>query len=483
MLRKLAAFVLGISLASLAFADADFVTVKKTLFAAQAEDTFGVPLPLECPPGYEVTVATVHRNFPTANPSGSSAITISFDAPDASGHIVGATFQFALPVVGWTSVDLYLTCVKIKADPPPNQVVEVQATAPPGATAVGGAAICPPGLTALGGQATFANGQGQVLEETANVNIADPFNLNPQNGAPILWDAFGVCSVPSCTIIIKGVCGSQLDSTLLLGKRKPIDAVDAGAPSTTVIAKVAVAAGAVGTVSVTCPAGKVSTAGGYVAANSLNTSLVNLEPNTTGTPYALRPDGTYEAPNGWTLTMRNTGNSPNQIGVTAICVTATSSSTTVVEFYNASLDHYFITWVADEIAKLDAGTVIRGWTRTGQALKTYTTPQSGTSPVCRYYIPPGLGDSHFFGRGTAECNATGTNNPSFVLEDPAFMQMFLPNLGVCPTNTTNVYRVFSNRPDANHRYMTDKAVRDQMVARGWLAEGDGPDLVVMCAPQ
>jgi len=25
-------------------------------------------------------------------------------------------------------------------------------------------------------------------------------------------------------------------------------------------------------------------------------------------------------------------------------------------------------------------------------------------------------------------------------------------------------------------------VRDQMVARGWLAEGDGPDLVVMCAP-
>jgi hypothetical protein len=46
-----------------------------------------------------------------------------------------------------------------------------------------------------------------------------------------------------------------------------------------------------------------------------------------------------------------------------------------------------------------------------------------------------------------------------------------------------VYRVFSNRPDANHRYMTDRVVRDQMVAKGWLAEGDGPDLVVMCAPQ
>jgi hypothetical protein len=43
--------------------------------------------------------------------------------------------------------------------------------------------------------------------------------------------------------------------------------------------------------------------------------------------------------------------------------------------------------------------------------------------------------------------------------------------------------VFSNRPDANHRYLTDKAVRDRMVAKEWLAEGDGPDLVVMCAPR
>jgi len=69
-----------------------------------------------------------------------------------------------------------------------------------------------------------------------------------------------------------------------------------------------------------------------------------------------------------------------------------------------------------------------------------------------------------------------------VLEDPAFMFMILPAAGVCPMGTTPVYRVFSNRADANHRYMTDPAVRDAMVAIGWLAEGDGPDRVVMCAP-
>ncbi len=142
-----------------------------------------------------------------------------------------------------------------------------------------------------------------------------------------------------------------------------------------------------------------------------------------------------------------------------------------------------MTWVPDEIAKLDDGSQIMGWVRTGKTLRTYTTAQGGTSPICRYYIPPGLGDSHFFGRGTAECDATGAANPSFVLEDPAFMQMYLPVAGVCAADTTQVYRVFSNRPDANHRYMTDKATRDSMVALGWLAEGDGPDLVVMCAPQ
>jgi hypothetical protein len=171
-----------------------------------------------------------------------------------------------------------------------------------------------------------------------------------------------------------------------------------------------------------------------------------------------------------------------QFAASAAATWSATASATVVEYYNASLDHYFITWLAAEIAVLDAGVQIKGWARTGLTLRAYLAAQAGTSPICRFYIPPNLGDSHFFGRGTAECSATAQSNPSFTLEDAAFMHMFLPNQGVCPAGTTPVYRVFSNRPDANHRYMTDRAVRDQMVARGWLAEGDGPDLVVMCAP-
>jgi hypothetical protein len=154
----------------------------------------------------------------------------------------------------------------------------------------------------------------------------------------------------------------------------------------------------------------------------------------------------------------------------------------VVEFYNATLDHYFITWIAAEIANLDAGNTPSRWTRTGYTFKAYTTPQAGTSQVCRFYIPPADGNSHFFGRNPAECAAAAQEHPEFVLEDANYMQLYVPTAGVCPAGSTPIYRLYDNRPDVNHRYTTDRSVRDLMVAKGWIAEGDGADRVVMCAP-
>jgi hypothetical protein len=170
--------------------------------------------------------------------------------------------------------------------------------------------------------------------------------------------------------------------------------------------------------------------------------------------------------------------------VPAIYTGSTGAAPTIeaVEYHNAGLDHYFITWVANEIAILDAGFKSHGWARTAEQFSAYPAAQPAASPLCRYYIPPAKGNSHFYGRGSAECTRTGESNPTFVLEDAAFMYMILPTNGTCPAATTPVYRVFSNRPDANHRYTTSRAIRDEMVAKGWLAEGDGPDLVVMCAP-
>ncbi len=166
----------------------------------------------------------------------------------------------------------------------------------------------------------------------------------------------------------------------------------------------------------------------------------------------------------------------------ALITTGVVPPVSVVEYYNAALDHYFITWVGSEIALLDAGTTIRGWTRTGRTIKAYPAALAGTSAVCRIYIPPGKGDGHYFGRDQKECDGTMAKNPGFVLESSTFLYLHPASAGTCAAGTIPVYRVYSNRADANHRYTTDRAVRDQMVARGWLAEGDGADTVVMCAP-
>jgi hypothetical protein len=228
------------------------------------------------------------------------------------------------------------------------------------------------------------------------------------------------------------------------------------------IARLAVASLEVQLTGGNCTAGMVLPAGGRCEVQLVAT------PNAVGSRVAVvsmaTSDGDYDMP----MTFTGTAD--------------TAATIDAVEYYNHALDHYFVSWVGAEIAILDAGQKSRGWRRTGEVIATYPAAQAGASPLCRYYIPPDKGNSHFYGRGTTECTLTGQRNPTFVLEDPAFMHMVLPDAGACPAGTRPVYRVFSNRADANHRYTTSAAIRDEMVASGWLAEGDGPDRVVMCAP-
>jgi hypothetical protein len=64
------------------------------------------------------------------------------------------------------------------------------------------------------------------------------------------------------------------------------------------------------------------------------------------------------------------------------------------------------------------------------------------------------------------------------------MHLALPNpiSGTCQPGTQAVYRVWNKRADTNHRYTTSLVVRDQMVAKGYVPEGSGPQAVVFCAP-
>ena len=104
----------------------------------------------------------------------------------------------------------------------------------------------------------------------------------------------------------------------------------------------------------------------------------------------------------------------------------TPQTVTVVEYYHAGLDHYFVTWLADEIAILDAGTTIRGWTRTGRTFKAYATAQPGTSPVCRYYIPPGVRRLAFLRARRGGVRRDRRQLPHLVLEAREFMYVTLP---------------------------------------------------------
>ena len=71
------------------------------------------------------------------------------------------------------------------------------------------------------------------------------------------------------------------------------------------------------------------------------------------------------------------------------------------------------------------------------------------------------------------------------LESDNVFQINLPDkaTGACAAKTVPVYRLWNHRRDSNHRYTTSAAIRDEMLATGYIAEGYGPDSVAMCALQ
>ena len=162
---------------------------------------------------------------------------------------------------------------------------------------------------------------------------------------------------------------------------------------------------------------------------------------------------------------------------------ADAATVQVIEYYNSSQDHYFVSSLAPDIEALDTGK-FQGWKRTGRVFDAYDVPTGNASPVCRFYIPPALGDSHFYSASPTECQQTAAKFPTFDEESTAVMYVDLPDAttGACPAGDIPVYRVWNNRADSNHRYMIDRNQRTQMVAQGWIAEGYGPDQVIMCAP-
>lgn len=162
-----------------------------------------------------------------------------------------------------------------------------------------------------------------------------------------------------------------------------------------------------------------------------------------------------------------------------------------VEYFHVGLGHYFVTILAAEIAALDGGTQT-GWTRTGMifhAWRSASDAPAGASPVCRFYLPPAHGDSHFYSASPAECATVDAQFPGFDYESPNVMYVLPPDraTGACPAVSAPVFRLWNDpssrgRSDNNHRFTTDTRIWAGMVASGFIPEGYGPKGVGMCAP-
>jgi hypothetical protein len=155
----------------------------------------------------------------------------------------------------------------------------------------------------------------------------------------------------------------------------------------------------------------------------------------------------------------------------------------VVEYYHAAFDHYFITSIADEITKLDNGTIV-GWARTGQSFNVYADAPAGSSDVCRFFSTAfGPRSSHFYTASASEC-AMVKQNVNWLFEAVVFTVPTPDLSGNCPAATLPVYRLYNNGQGAapNHRYTTSLATRSQMLAQGWISEGYGASGVFMCSP-
>jgi hypothetical protein len=75
-------------------------------------------------------------------------------------------------------------------------------------------------------------------------------------------------------------------------------------------------------------------------------------------------------------------------------------------------------------------------------------------------------------------------NPNWQFEAEVFNTPVPAFDGSCPAGTVPVYRMYNNGMSGapNHRFTTDLNVRAQMLALGWIPEGNGTIGVTMCSP-
>ena len=157
-----------------------------------------------------------------------------------------------------------------------------------------------------------------------------------------------------------------------------------------------------------------------------------------------------------------------------------------VEYYYAAWNFYFVTSFPAEIAALDGGAFGGVWQRTGQTFDVWASAAGNplAMPTCRFFSTAfAPKSSHFYTPFAAECDLVKTK-PEWQFEAVAFYIALADANGMCPAGTVALYRAYDNGMGGapNHRYTTSLAVLQQMIAAGWVFEGDANTMVFACVP-
>ena len=170
----------------------------------------------------------------------------------------------------------------------------------------------------------------------------------------------------------------------------------------------------------------------------------------------------------------------------AITVLSSDPTSVAVEYYFADWNFYFLTAFPDEIAALDAGAFGGAWKRTGQSFSVWTDLGSGAVPTCRFFSGTTFAprSTHFYTQYPDECLSL-TEYPQWLDEGIAFYLGLPDASGSCGAGTRPLYRAYNNGMGGapNHRYTTSPAILDQMLAAGWVFEGNGVTRAFACIPE
>jgi hypothetical protein len=163
-----------------------------------------------------------------------------------------------------------------------------------------------------------------------------------------------------------------------------------------------------------------------------------------------------------------------------------TQTATAVEYYYDVWNFYFETSFVDEIAALDGGAFGGAWKRTGQTFNVWPSPSNpAAAPTCRFFstiFTPK--SSHFYTPVATECASLKTGS-AWQYEAIAFYIQLADANGLCPAGTIPLYRAYNNGMGGapNHRYTTSLTILNQMLATGWVFEGNGDTKVFACVPQ